>query len=452
VNASDPALANEHLRAEIEELRHELQLAQEALATTERAYASFVPKDFLNFLSVSDIRGVRLGMQAERHLTILFSDIRNFTGLSETMTPQENFDFLNSYLSQMEPEIVPFRGVVDKFIGDAVMALYPNSADDAIRSGLAMLARLEHYNRGRSRAGYNPVGIGIGINTGFVMLGTVGGTGRMDSTVIGDAVNLASRLEGMTKTFNVPLLISENTLYSLEEPERYCIRFVGRNRVRGKNEAVAIYEVFDGDALVLREAKVRTRKRFEEALAFFYTGDVSRARSRLQRCLQEAPGDEPARIYFERCEQFLRNNYADGVDTIELAQFWSDDYSSSIAEIDGQHRSMLGLMNNLTTAVREQRGSDALGLVRALREEASSHFEMEEGLMRDAKYIFTREHQQQHERLLLNLAQIESEIASGSENPTYLAFRIRVGLMDWLTNHSAKSDRHLGHHLLTRRI
>ena len=130
-------------------------LAEGRLAFEEMHRTSMEPA--VRGLQALETRGVRLGMQTERKLTILFADIRNFTGLSETMTPQENFDFLNSYLSQMEPMIVPFRGLIDKYIGDAIMALYPEETDDAVRSALAMLDRLENYNKGRARAGYLPI-------------------------------------------------------------------------------------------------------------------------------------------------------------------------------------------------------------------------------------------------------------------------------------------------------
>ena len=438
------------LEAEIERLRSELAGVREKLVSSEKAFGRFVPRRFLQFLSIDNVRDVRLGMQTERKMTILFSDIRNFTGLSESMTPQENFDFLNSYLSQMEPMIVPFRGLIDKYIGDAIMALFPESTDDAVHGALAMLERLETYNKGRARAGYLPIRIGIGINTGLVMLGIVGGIGRMDGTVISDAVNLASRLEGMTKVYGVPLLISEHTLHSLEDPSRYCIRFLDRSRVKGKQEAQSVYELFDADPPALREAKKRTCKRFEEALAFYYMGDISRARTRLVRCLEDAPGDVPARLYLARCDEYLRSSHIDGSSENELAQTWSEEYSSGVAEIDSQHRVLLSKMNALATAVREDRISDAIPILALIGSDSRQHFKLEEALMREARYPFLAEHVSQHERFLANLHRLSTEIKSETENPVYMAFRIKLLLMDWTINHSTKADSHLGHHLKSR--
>jgi hemerythrin len=443
---ADPAV----LQLELGQLRTELAAVRQQLVDTEKAFGRFVPRELLHFLAIDNVRGVRLGMQTEKKLTILFADIRNFTGLSETMTPQENFDFLNSYLSQMEPTILPFRGVIDKYIGDAIMALFPEETDDAVGSALAMLERLETYNKGRTRAGYMPIRIGIGINTGIVMLGTVGGSGRMEGTVISDAVNLASRLEDMSKTFGVPLLISEHTLHSLTDPSRYCIRFLARSRVKGKQEAQSVYEVFDGDVPAMRAAKLRTRKRFEEAMAFYFVADIYRARTRLVRCIEESPDDMPARLYLARCDEYLRNGHAEGIEENELTQTWSEEYSCGLADIDSHHRSMLTQLNALAVAVRESRGGDTEPILSRLAREAEGQFRTEEGLMQESRYVFLEEHRRQHQRFMENLARLSGEVRGETENPVYLAFRIKLLLMDWTINHSVKTDRHFGHHVRSR--
>jgi len=446
---TDATLAS--LKAEVERLREALAGVRQQLVDTEQAFGRFVPREFLHFLSIDNVRAVRLGMQTERKLTILFADIRNFTGLSETMTPQENFDFLNSYLSQMEPMILPHRGLIDKYIGDAIMALYPEETDDAVRSALGMLGKLENYNKGRARAGYLPIKVGIGINTGIVMLGTVGGSGRMEGTVISDAVNLASRLEDMSKTFDVPLLISEHTLHSLRDPGQYCIRFLARSRVKGKQEAQSVYEVFDADPPARRAAKLRTRKRFEEAQAFYFVGDIFRARTRLVRCLEEVPDDTPAQLYLSRCDEFLRNGYAEGIDENDIAQTWSEDYSSGVADIDAHHRRQLSLMNSMAMALREGRASDTLAALERVVSSSEAQFRGEESQMQDSRYPFEAEHRHQHRRFRENLDRLADEIRSGLENPVFLAFRVKLLLMDWTINHSTKTDRHLGHHLKSRR-
>ncbi|NEP86574.1 MAG: adenylate/guanylate cyclase domain-containing protein [Okeania sp. SIO2C2] len=157
---------------------------------------------------------------------ILFSDIRDFTTISEQMTPEENFAFINQYLSYMEPQIQKYGGFIDKYIGDAIMALFPNSADDAVQGAIAMLEQLKTYNSERQQRNLKAVHIGIGLHTGTLILGTVGGFGRMDGTVIGDAVNLSSRVEGLTKTYGVSFLITHQTLAPLNNPLEYDLRFI----------------------------------------------------------------------------------------------------------------------------------------------------------------------------------------------------------------------------------
>jgi len=178
---------------------------------------------------------VQLGDQVQQEMSILFYDIRDFTTLSETMTPEQNFKFINSYLSRLEPVILENHGFIDKYIGDAIMALFSGNADDAVNAGVGMLQSIVKYNQHRANSGYPPVKIGIGINTGSLMLGTIGGHSRMDSTVISDAVNLASRLENLTKTYGVSLLISYHTFASLSDPMQYKMRLIGRVKVKGKS-------------------------------------------------------------------------------------------------------------------------------------------------------------------------------------------------------------------------
>jgi hemerythrin len=430
---------------ELSQLRAEVARLREQLATTERSYAHFVPQQLLQFLDIKNIRDVRLGLQTEKRMTVLFSDIRDFTRLSESLTPQENFNFLNSYLSQMEPVISLHRGVIDKYIGDAIMALFPDSADDAVLGAIAMLERLDAYNLGRSRAGYVPMRIGIGINTGLVMLGTIGGSGRMDGTVISDEVNVAARLEDLTKTWGVPLLMSEHTLHSLENPQRYQIRFIDRLRLKGKNEAQSVYEVYDGDPLPLRQAKARNQRSFEEALACYHLREIPQARTRLLACLADAPGDVPARIYLDRCDDYLRTGHYEGASDSRLAPAWSDAFSSGSNEIDAPHRLMLNQIGTLATVIRDGGASEVDGLIEMTRQHAIEHFETEEADMQSRGYSFFVDHVQQHRRFLRNLDDIRIRASTGNDDPLHLAFQVKLHLGDWLINHSLKFDRHLAH-------
>ncbi|NER38194.1 MAG: adenylate/guanylate cyclase domain-containing protein [Oscillatoria sp. SIO1A7] len=269
------------------------------------SYERFIPRQFLQILGKNSILDVQLGDQVQQEMSVLFSDIRSFTTLSESMTPAENFKFINSYLSCMEPLIRENQGFIDKYIGDAIMALFSGEADNSVQAAIAMLHRLKEYNQGRRRAGYAPIAIGIGINTGSLMLGTVGGYNRMDGTVISDAVNLASRLESLTKKYGVNLLISHQTFAKLGNANQYNIRLIDRVTVKGKSKPVAVFEVFDGDEAEILEGKLETQTIFEEALFLYYVHNFKEATQRFQDCLTVNPRDKVAQIYLERCQQHL---------------------------------------------------------------------------------------------------------------------------------------------------
>ncbi|MBD2014214.1 AAA family ATPase [Microcoleus sp. FACHB-53] len=272
------------------------------MAELNTAYERFVPRQFLQFLEKESIVDVQLGDQIQQEMSVLFSDIRDFTTLSESMTPQENFKFINSYLSRMEPAIRENQGFIDKYIGDAIMALFSGAADNALKAGIAMLHRLSEYNQNRMKWDYGSIQIGIGINTGSLMLGTVGGSNRMDGTVISDAVNLASRVESLTKNYGIPLLITHQTFSRLSNPLDYKIRRIDQVKVKGKSELVTVYEVFDADLPEIKEGKLATLELFKEAL-FHYTSQDWRAAEKLfSECLRLNPMDKVAQIYWQRCQ------------------------------------------------------------------------------------------------------------------------------------------------------
>jgi class 3 adenylate cyclase/CheY-like chemotaxis protein len=273
------------------------------LAHLNTAYSRFVPKQFLQLLEKDSIVDVKLGDNTLKEMSVLFSDIRSFTTISEKMTPEENFKFINSYLSRMEPAIMANSGFIDKYIGDSIMALFSGSADDAIQAAIAMLNTLVEYNQHRANVNYPPIKIGIGINTGFLMLGTVGGINRMDGTVISDAVNLASRIESLTKEYGVSLLISHQTFAKLQNPSDYNMRLIERIKVKGKSKAVAVFEVFDGDPPALRQAKLATTGIFEEGVLYYYGSSFRKAAQQFEECLRQNPDDKVAQIYLDRCRQ-----------------------------------------------------------------------------------------------------------------------------------------------------
>ncbi len=282
--------------------RHLKQHTEELFQLNE-AFSRFVPRQFLQLLNKSSIIDIQLGEAVQQEMTVLFSDIRDFTKLSESMKLEDNFKFINAYLSRMEPAINENQGFIDKYIGDAIMALFQGSADCAVKAGIAMLHTLNEYNQERQSRGDVPIQIGVGINTGSLMLGTVGGENRMDGTVISDAVNVAARIEGLTKNYGVSMLISHFTFMQLQNPENYAIRAIDRVQVKGKSETVSLFEVFDADQPEIREGKLATSQTFTKALLLFKLGKLGEAEQLFADCLRQSPRDRVAQIYRQRCQQ-----------------------------------------------------------------------------------------------------------------------------------------------------
>jgi len=183
----------------------------------------------------------------EREITVLFADIRNFTGMSEDMAPTEVVRILNAYFSVVSQEIVGHGGMIDKYIGDAIMAFWgapldePKQADRAVRAALAMVRAVEVLNATARRRGDLPLQIGIGIYTGKAVVGNIGSTQHVNYTAIGDTVNAASRIEGLTKKYGATVIISESTKNSLTET--FDLTSLGRELVKGKKRDIGLFSV-----------------------------------------------------------------------------------------------------------------------------------------------------------------------------------------------------------------
>ena len=293
-------------RNTIQEKFQAQQVSIESLTEMNQSIARFVPPHFLQFLDKTSILDIQLGDHVQKEMSILFSDIRSFTKLSEKITPQETFRFINSYLSQMGPLVEKHQGYIDKYIGDAIMALFPKEADDAVESAISMVRLLDDYNAGRQKAHYVPIEIGIGINSGTLMLGAVGEHNRIEGTVISDAVNLTARIESLTKVYGVPILISDHTLTRLTNPAQYKIRFIDKVQVKGKEEWVVIHEVFDGDPPEVQQKKQETFPLFREAWQLFQEQSFQKAEALFQQCAAHHPTDPVIQVYLERCRSKIK--------------------------------------------------------------------------------------------------------------------------------------------------
>jgi class 3 adenylate cyclase len=278
------------------------------------ANSRFVPKQFLDFLNKESIMDIKLGDQVEKEMTVLFSDIRDFTTISESMTPKENFDFLNNYLGYMEPVIRNNHGFIDKYIGDSIMALFPLKTEDALNAAIEMRIKLTEFNNIIRQFGQPAVNSGIGVHAGSLMLGVVGGEGRMDGTVISDAVNLTSRVEGLSKIYKSSVIITEDTLIRLGDPGSYNYRFIDIVKVKGKKEAVYIFELIDGEPEEQKKLKLETKELFSGAIQLYKKNEFEKALKEFKRVNEANPQDGATQIYIERCKLFSREGVPEGWD------------------------------------------------------------------------------------------------------------------------------------------
>lgn len=270
------------------------------------AQQRFVPSQFLESLDRHDIARVQLGENVSKTMSVMFADLRGFTPLAERLDPRGTIDLLNRYFRSMEEQISRAGGFIDSFAGDEIKVLFDTGADAAVRAGIGMWRALESFNERAAARGQPELAVGIGVNTGPVVLGTVGGSDRIQCTVLGDTVNLASRIEQLTKVYGGRFLIGEHTWRALREPEAFALRRVDRVAVKGKNVAVDLHEVIDAEPPARRAAKLATRAPLASAMERYFGGDFEAARAGFEQVAAADPRDAVPPLFIERCARHLR--------------------------------------------------------------------------------------------------------------------------------------------------
>ncbi|MFN8944130.1 MAG: adenylate/guanylate cyclase domain-containing protein [Pseudobdellovibrionaceae bacterium] len=220
----------------------ELLEANIAIGLQAKSYSRFVPFEFINILGYKSVMDIELTAGKEIHMAVVFGDIRGFTTMSEVMTPADSVAFLNSYFSSLAPVFKKYNGIIDKFLGDGIMALFLDT-NDAFKAALEFQKKLNDYNLSHRSGGQrNIVKTGMGIHFGKVLLGAVGYEDRLSISVVSDAVNLASRLDGLTKKFGVDIVTSEEA-FSMAE-DKTCFRLIAKLKVDGRSDETSVYEYF----------------------------------------------------------------------------------------------------------------------------------------------------------------------------------------------------------------
>ncbi|GIX41676.1 MAG: hypothetical protein KatS3mg129_1409 [Leptospiraceae bacterium] len=284
--------------SQIEQLTNHLK---QLLSTFEK----FIPKEFLELLNKKDITKIQLGDQSEKEMTVMFSDIRKFTSISEHLTPEENFNFINLYLSFIEPVIRNHNGFIDKYLGDGFMALFSQSPEDALKASIKIQKTLSDFNQFIEEKNIEPIKTGIGIHAGKLMLGVVGSEHRIETTVISDIVNTASRLEKLNKDFGTDILITNAVVDHLKEKQNYKLRYIGTILLRGKTSPIKIYEVYNHYHDFIIENYDKTKEDFYKGISYFTNNKIDKALEIFENIIQINPYDNPARYYHFKCKSII---------------------------------------------------------------------------------------------------------------------------------------------------
>ncbi len=290
------------------------------LNTYHLSASKFVPTEFIRYVGRSEITEVVLGDHVEREVTVLFTDIREYTGISEGMTPKQNFKFVNSYVGRMGPAIYKNDGFVNQYLGDGILALFPENGAGGLKAAIGMQQEIREYNTKRQADGYEPISVGMGIHTGPIVMGIIGDARRNDTAIIADTVNTASRLEGVSKYYGASIVISEDSLRQVPDRESYGIRLLGKARVKGKDQAVTLYECFDGDPETERKLKMDTLPDYEAAMASFQAMEFHLAADRFTAILQKNPNDRVVKHFLEKCKGYRES----GVPSGDLTEIFSE--------------------------------------------------------------------------------------------------------------------------------
>ncbi len=289
----------------------------ENMKATNTIYQKFVPLPFLNTLGHDSILDVRLGDQIQREMTILFTDIRSYTSISELLSPEENFKFINEYLSYTAPCIEAHGGFINQFTGDGIMALFVN-AEQALKAAIDLQHEVTRYNLVRENLSLHPIKVGIGLHTGLMMLGVIGDEDRHDTGVISNEVNTASRIEGLTKMFDASILLSETTLTNIVNHTDYNCRHLGSVQVKGKTAAVKVYECFNGESADSIKLKQQTMQDFNAGLTSYMAKDFIVAAGYLKNVLTTNPKDITADRYFRHAAELMVKGVSQDWSGIEI--------------------------------------------------------------------------------------------------------------------------------------
>lgn len=269
------------------------------------ATEKFVPYQFLKSLGHEVITDVKLGDQAEKVVTVLFTDIRDYTSLSEKMTPEETFGFICLFNARMGPIVRKHQGFINQYLGDSIMAIFPVNAAHALEAAIEIQREIQAFNKLQQQKNKPRIQIGVGLHTGSLIMGITGDQDRMDACTISDTVNTASRVESLTKHYKASILLSEESLKQIEHPEVFHLRNLGLVQLKGKLSSINVYECFNSNTDEELQQKVETLSIFNEGVACYLNQSFENANHAFKKVLQINENDPTARFFYLHTKQIV---------------------------------------------------------------------------------------------------------------------------------------------------
>lgn len=285
----------------------EVKEREEAILKIHEVTKKFVPHEFIRSLGKEVLTDVKLGDQVEKIVTVLFSDIRNYTTISERMTPEENFSFVSSFNERMGPIIRKHNGFINQYLGDAIMAIFPGNASDCLAAAVEMQKAVKNFNKERQLLNQPTIQIGVGMHTGSLIMGITGDEFRMDATTISDTVNTASRIESLTKYYKASIILSDATFQQIPHPEKFHLRNLGKVQVKGKLAPVGIYECFSGNNDEEIFKKEKTLAAFNTGMEQYLNKSFSDAIDSFTQVIHFHPEDLTAEFFIEKATRYIKN-------------------------------------------------------------------------------------------------------------------------------------------------
>jgi len=282
--------------------------AQEKEAVMRRIFdatGKFVPYEFLKSLGHELITDVKLGDQVEKIVTVLFTDIRNYTSLSEMMTPEETFGFICLLNARLGPIIRKHNGFINQYLGDSIMAIFPSDASDALAAAIDIQKEVTEFNKIRQETNKLTIQIGIGMHTGPLIMGITGDYDRMDACTISDTVNTASRVESLTKHYKASILLSDATLKKIANPENFHLRNLGFVQLKGKLSSLNIHECFSCNSEKELDKKLETLPVFNDGVSFYLNKLFKNAHESFLKVIETDPEDRTASFFYHHTHQIL---------------------------------------------------------------------------------------------------------------------------------------------------